>query len=68
MRSKKNLIYTFVVFIISLCLSGSGICQNLDEKVKLIFNIHQERDIYDESDYGEPPQFAIWLEDQEHLT
>jgi hypothetical protein len=31
----------------------------------LLFTIHQERDIYDRSDYGEPPQFAIWLEDIE---
>lgn len=28
----------------------------------LLFTIHQERDVYDQSDYGEPPQFAIWLE------
>lgn len=68
MLSRKFLIITFVVFIISLCLSVSGNCQNPDEKVRLIFNIHQERDIYDQSDFGEPPQFAIWLEDSEHLT
>jgi len=30
----------------------------------LLFTIRQERDIYDQSDYGEPPQFAIWLEDK----
>ncbi|MBW7997446.1 MAG: hypothetical protein FVQ81_12900 [Candidatus Glassbacteria bacterium] len=29
------------------------------------FTIHQEADIYEESDYGEPPQVAIWLEDAE---
>lgn len=35
------------------------------EKVSLQFTIHQEADIYEESDYGEPPQVAIWLEDPE---
>ena len=62
------MIYTFVEFIAILSLSVSGICQNADEKVRLVFNIHQEQDVYDESDYGEPPQFAIWIEDSEHLT
>ncbi len=33
--------------------------------VSLRFTIHQEADIYEESDYGEPPQVAIWLEDPE---
>ena len=68
MQSRKILIYTIIILITSICLSVSVICQNLDEKVSLVFNIHQERDIYDQSDYGEPPQFAIWLEDSEHLT
>jgi hypothetical protein len=31
----------------------------------LLFTIHQERDVYDQSNYGEPPQFAIWLENSE---
>ena len=63
MYYRKILIYTFVELIAILSLSVSGICQNADEKVRLVFNIHQEQDIYDESDYGEPPQFAIWIED-----
>lgn len=33
------------------------------DKVTLRFTIIQDRDIYEESDYGEPPQIAIWLED-----
>ena len=35
------------------------------ETVSLRFTIHQEADIFEESDYGEPPQLAIWLEDPE---
>lgn len=31
----------------------------------LVINIQQEKMIYEESDYGEPPQFAIWLENRE---
>ncbi|HUU26835.1 MAG TPA: hypothetical protein VM123_03410 [archaeon] len=31
--------------------------------VTLRFNIIQDQVIYEESDYGEPPQVAIWLED-----
>jgi hypothetical protein len=36
-----------------------------DKTVSLKFTIEQEADIYEESDYGEPPQVAIWLEDIE---
>lgn len=31
----------------------------------VLFTIRQERDIYEQSDFGEPPQFAIWLENKE---
>ncbi|MFC2087935.1 hypothetical protein ACFLSA_07235 [Bacteroidota bacterium] len=34
------------------------------DKNTLLFTICQERDVYDQSDYGEPPQFAIWLENK----
>ena len=33
------------------------------DEVTLRFTIIQDRDVYEESDYGEPPQIAIWLED-----
>lgn len=35
------------------------------QTVKLRFSIIQDPDIYEESDYGEPPTMAIWLEDPE---
>lgn len=31
----------------------------------LLFEIQQEHDVYEKTDYGEPPQFAIWLENKE---
>jgi hypothetical protein len=57
-----------VGLIFPIYLSPSGVYQGIDQNVKLVFNIYQERDIYDQSDYGEPPQFAIWLEDSEKNT
>ena len=33
--------------------------------MQLIFEIRQEQDIYDDSDFGDPAQFSIWLEDLE---
>ena len=33
------------------------------DEVTLRFTMIQDRDVYEESDYGEPPQVAIWLED-----
>ncbi|MCF7805448.1 MAG: hypothetical protein K9N46_08780 [Candidatus Marinimicrobia bacterium] len=45
-----------------IVISGMLYGEDGPEKVELNFSIHQERDVYDRSDYGEPPQFAIWLE------
>jgi hypothetical protein len=46
--------------MIMACVPRAG--QKPDRNVVLLFTIFQERDIYEKSDYGEPPQFAIWLE------
>ena len=55
----------YLIGILTFCLSG---CSNSGSKPSgmntLLFTIHQERDVYDRSDYGEPPQFAIWLENK----
>jgi len=46
----------FLIFLVVLLLEpGRGVI--------LRFTLIQDRDIYEESDYGEPPQVAIWLED-----
>lgn len=34
----------------------------VSKDVTLNFTIHQEQSVYEQSIYGEPPQFAIWLE------
>jgi hypothetical protein len=55
----RPLIFILVIpWIVSCSNSGS----KKAGKNTLLFTIHQERDIYHHSDYGEPPQFAIWLE------
>ena len=41
---------------------NSGAPQNDADAATLVFTLHQERSVYELSDYGEPPQFAIWLE------
>lgn len=56
---KRYRIYGFVLLM--LMMSG-GISP--PETHQLMFTIHQERDVYERSDYGEPPQFAIWIENR----
>lgn len=56
---RKLPVYLFLL-LFTFCSSPEGHKQN--RNVVLTFTIFQERDVYDKSDYGEPPQFAIWLE------
>jgi len=58
----RHLLFGIIVLQLVSC-SGSGNKQSGNNT--LLFTIHQERDVYDRSDYGEPPQFAIWLENRE---
>ena len=57
--------YKLANLILLTVLSAIGYWQDVDDKVQLVFTFHQERDIYDRSTYGDPPQFAIWLEETE---
>ncbi len=54
-------IFSFAV----LLLAAVSLASAAEETVSLRFTIHQEADIYEESDFGEQPQVAIWLEDPE---
>src|SRR5690554_2171075 len=51
----------YLAFFLSAIAYAVGAFQK--DEVALVFSIHQNRQIYEASIYGEPPQFAIWLED-----
>ena len=53
--------------VLALLTAAVLIQTGLDEKqtVRLRFTLTQDPNIYEESDYGEPPTMAIWLEDPE---
>ena len=51
--------------MIGITLLMAGItCVNAQDNVTLVFQIRQDPRIYDRSIYGEPPQFAVWLENK----
>jgi hypothetical protein len=53
------------VYILTLFLLGcSGAGKKQAGGRALLFTISLEPNIYEKSDYGEPPQFAIWLENK----
>jgi hypothetical protein len=56
--------YNLVALLVLIFPSFVGYTQDVNEKAKLTFTLHQSRDIYDRSTFGEPPQFAIWLEEK----
>ena len=58
--------------VLAIALIGQAACTGRSTKknehgneLTLLFTICQERKVYEQSDYGEPPQFAIWLESKE---
>jgi hypothetical protein len=57
----------FIFFNLILLLISAGLTAIIPTPadVTLIFSIQQDQNIYDQSIYGEPPQFSIWLEDPE---
>ena len=65
----KQLIVTCVVVLTTILLipaipMAAGEDNN-SKTVQLLFTMMQDHDLIDISDYGEPPQFAIWLENPE---
>jgi hypothetical protein len=66
MMKKKLLRFLLLaaVLILSVFFLYYGVRLVVDSfKATLRFTIIQDRDVYEESMYGEPPQVAIWLED-----
>lgn len=55
----------FILLFVWLVACTNTVKTNTGEGVQLLLSIQLERDIYEQSNYGEPPQFAIWLEDKE---
>ncbi len=58
----RNLILSIIATGLTACTGGN--VKNDNHELTVLFSIRQERDIYELSDYGEPPQFAIWLENK----
>lgn len=58
-----TLILGFVLIGQTTCINRGSRKNNAE--LTVLFTICQERDVYEQSDYGEAPQFAIWLESKE---
>lgn len=56
----RNLSISLLIILMCSC-SRSG-NRNPGRDTALLFSIILEKEVYEKSDYGEPPQFAIWLE------
>lgn len=68
MKMMKIMLLGTILIGLTACADAgkkaTGRSKSRDEQT-ILFTIRQERDIYEQSDYGEPPQFAIWLENKE---
>ena len=62
MRDLKRVPFLILYLLLIACYNNMH--KQGDMEI-LVMNIQQEKLIYEESDYGEPPQFAIWLENKE---
>jgi hypothetical protein len=56
------------LWILLLALPSAALAQARSDSVKLAFSFDQDPAIYEESDYGEAPQVAIWLQDPSDST
>jgi len=59
----KKLLSAVPASLAVVILIGTALADK--QTVRLRFSLTQDPDIYEESDYGEPPCLAIWLEDPE---
>lgn len=57
----------FISILSWFFVKGTAEHEHLEpKKVQLLFSIELNQEIYKKSVYGEPPQFAIWLQSRDH--
>lgn len=56
--------YPFFCLLSVYLMACTNSSHKKSDETVLKFEINQEQKVYERSDYGEPPQFAIWLENK----